>query len=629
MAEQIMTRDELIERLQAFEWNDIEFKEAGREVSKDAFPTVSAFSNTAGGVLVFGVKHENGRHEIVGVIEVDKVQNDFLSALRSDGKVSKAISATEGVIKDGDATLLVFRIPEARRQDKPIYLHGDIRQSFIRRGGGDEKCRKEEIEAFLRDASAERYDCEAVEADPETFFDPESLRWYRRLFDGKNPGNETIGHSDTEFLHEWGLLLEHGDRLFPTRAAVLLFGRGAVVRQHLPRPVVDVQWLQMEWGGTLPDERWSDRVVIEENLIRAWQRLVQKFIEHSQAPFQIDPASLRRDDMPPDYLAFREATINLLTHQDFADHNRKPGIHFYRDRTVFSNPGDLFADPDQLLEPVEKPVRNPRIVGAFRRIGLSEQAGTGFRTIFRAWDRLGHVPPVVENDKGRKAFTLHLPRERLLSEEQLLFQASLGVRLSETEAKAFAAACRTGELRVLDVKGITGLSTRESLAVIDRLLVEVLVEEVAPGNRAYVRVREHLVDRMSHLDLSGKTDGSLVSDQAPANASESVTDQPVTNPAAAGGASAVPLQRLSETQRQIVRMCDVYRTMADLMGRLGMTHRTFFRRNHLEPLLRGGVLKMKHPEQPNHPQQAYVVTEAGVALVERLAQDIKNEGKTT
>ena len=74
-----MTRDELLERLNGFEWNDVEFKEAAREVPKDAWSTVSAFSNTAGGSLVFGVRRKDGMHEIVGVIKSDKVQSDFLS----------------------------------------------------------------------------------------------------------------------------------------------------------------------------------------------------------------------------------------------------------------------------------------------------------------------------------------------------------------------------------------------------------------------------------------------------------------------------------------------------------------------------------------------------------------------
>ncbi len=49
-------------------------------------------------------------------------------------------------------------------------------------------CTPAEIERFLRDASAERYDGELlVEMDAEEFFDPESVRWYRRVFDETQP----------------------------------------------------------------------------------------------------------------------------------------------------------------------------------------------------------------------------------------------------------------------------------------------------------------------------------------------------------------------------------------------------------------------------------------------------------
>ena len=37
------------------------------------------------------------------------------------------------------------------------------------------------------------------------------------------------------------------------------------------------------------------------------------------------------------------------------------------------------------------------------------------------------------------------------------------------------------------------------------------------------------------------------------------------------------------------RFCDVPRSMAEIMSEMGLTHRTFFRRNHLEPLLAAGA----------------------------------------
>ena len=87
-----MTKDELIAALGRYEWKHVEFKKAQRGVSMDAYKTVSAFANTAGGYLVFGVQDTNEGFKIVGVIEFDKVQNDFLSSLRSGQTLNPHIS---------------------------------------------------------------------------------------------------------------------------------------------------------------------------------------------------------------------------------------------------------------------------------------------------------------------------------------------------------------------------------------------------------------------------------------------------------------------------------------------------------------------------------------------------------
>ena len=105
--------------------------------------------------------------------------------------------------------------------------------------------------------------------------------------------------------------------------------------------------------------------------------------------------------------------VNLLIHQDYSDHSRKPEIRHYADQSVFWNPGDAFAANADLLEPGEKEVRNPRIVTAFRRIGLSENAGWGLRDVFRNWQELGtRSASHISNDKGRKCFELSLKKGR-------------------------------------------------------------------------------------------------------------------------------------------------------------------------------------------------------------------------
>jgi len=61
-----MNKSELIKRLEDIEWEDFEVKEAKSEIPKNAWATVSAFSNTAGGWLIFGVSKIGKSYNICG-----------------------------------------------------------------------------------------------------------------------------------------------------------------------------------------------------------------------------------------------------------------------------------------------------------------------------------------------------------------------------------------------------------------------------------------------------------------------------------------------------------------------------------------------------------------------------------
>ncbi len=614
-----MEREELIDRLKGYEWNDVEFKEAQRGVPQSAYKTASAFANTEGGWLVFGVRDATA-FEIVGVLEVDKVQNDFLSALRTGQRLNRVIASKEDLIEEEGKVLLVFHIPEARRQDKPVYLKRDIRQSFIRRGAGDERCTPTEIERMLRDAADERYDGDTLDLDPESCFDDDSLHWYRKLFEDRSSGeDEGLPHLD--FLRNWGLVAEADGRLSPTRAAILLFGTARAFRQVLPRPVVDLQWHRGNWSEESADERWADRLVVETNLTSAWKALVDRYQQRAERPFSVDPGTLQREDRPLDYIAFREAAINLLIHQDYADHTRTPTVRFFDDRTTLWNPGDAYLSADELLEPGDREVRNPRIVGAFRRIGLSEQAGTGMRAIFHNWRQLGRVPPIVENDRTTKAFRVTLLNEELLSEEQLLFQASLGVHLDEAEACTFALACRQRTVRPLDVRAVAGLSGTAAKDVLKRLAVQGLISPLGGADAAIFGIAEHLRGRLdptdqvtgkaqpAHEDMSTAQAGTGRDYLSTAQAGASTSNSPFSQSELAAS--------LSTTQEKILRFCDTPRRLTEIMHELKLANRGYFKKRHLDPLLAGGVLRMSHPDQPKHPRQTYVLSEAGIALKSR------------
>ena len=591
-----MAQDELVELLDSWEGRDVEFKEARRAVPQSAYETVSAFANTEGGRLVFGVSESGGNVEIVGVLDVDKVQSDFLSTLRQRTKISVLLPFREQLTRHEGKDLLIFHVPEARRSEKPVFLDGDIRRAFVRSGGSDVRLTDAERDRFLVDAATERYDSQPVDFDPHQAFDEDSLRWYRAAYESR-PGNRSHSRlDDLGFLGVMGLLRDEGRATRPTRAAILLFGADRTFRQLLPRMVVDCQRFRLRRDDAPAGSRWFDRLVLEDNLVRTWRALMDTWHPKlAEYPFRVDPVTLQRDDTPPDLEAFREAAANLLMHQDYADSGRNAEILHYPDQVVFRNPGDAFAAPSELLKPGEKEQRNPRIVLSFRRIGLSESAGWGLRDVFRNWTRLGRVPPRIVNSRRRKRFELVL-RMEAIAERQRNLEQRLGVHLDAAETRIVDFAESRDEVSLGEMCVIADVTKEEAARAADRLATQRLLE---PSGAARFRFPERLRSAIVALGHAG-------SDQVRARPTDLVTPT-------------VTKSDLTDTEALLVAACETPRSMAELMQRVGALHRSHFTRTHLRPLMDAGIVRMTNPENPRAANQRYVLTERGAALrAERL-----------
>jgi len=610
---------ELVTRLEGFEWRELEVKEARRGVPRSVYETVSAFANTAGGHIVFGVREADKKFEIVGVVEMDKVQNEFLTGLRSPDTISYAVDVEESLVDDSGRTVLVFFIPEAPRQAKPVHLKRNISLSYIRKGACDHKCTPEEVGRFLRNAGQARFDGQLVERPLDRCFDDQALRWYRDRFRDGNASSPANDLDDSEFLEHWGLVIEQSGVRMPTVASILLFGTGAALRSLVARPVADAFWYGHGFGDAQPDDRWLDRRTFEGNLVQTWRDLLGWYMQRRTARFGVDPDTLERSERPDDYISFREAAINLLTHQDFEEASSKATIAFYADRVLFKNPGHAFDDRESLLKPGDKTVRNPLMVEAFRRVGVGERAGTGLRAIFHDWRRLGRVPPVIENDTGAYEFRLKLLSEELLSERQLLFQASLGARLTDDQVAALALLCRVPSITVTELSAALARSTADVTGIMGFLVTQVLARPL--GDERY-ELASHLRERWPLGELAPVPDPSLVSDQARPDAASLVSDQaPKTTTAAerTRPKSTAPLE-LSDGQRAMLAASDTPRAMKELMEIVSVTHRAYFKGNYLQPLLDGGLLNLQFPDKPTHPRQRYVLTEIGAKVVARWTQ---------
>jgi len=618
-----MTLDELRQRLSEIEWRDIEFKKAQRGVPHEAYSTVSAFANTGGGHIVFGVGQADGQFEIVGVLEPDKVQNDFLSVLRGGEKLSCVISAEESCITADGKTVLAFFIPEVRRDLKPVHLNRELRESFIRRGGGDEHCTPEEIKRFIRDADARSYDSEPLhDLDLATCFDTESIAWYRSIFSRRYPAHETEAGDDNAFLNHFGLIITEGGALLPTRAAVLLFGNAASINRALARAIVDIRKLIASSTDVMPEERWDDRRLLEGNLVRCWREGVQYFTERiADRPFQVDASTLHGSDAPPDYLAFREAFLNLLTHQDFGDQSRKAVITFYGDQILFWNPGASYTSGEELFQPGDKPVRNPRVRSMLQRIGIGEQAGTGIRTIYSNQRQLGRLPPILKNERSQQAFEVILPKRLITSQREQWARQHLGVTLTDPEAAVFLQTLRQGSIGPLEAASVAGLNPGDTGRLLERLVHQQLLEIHAAVQRRTFRVKPVFAERAAVLLAPLDTATPVPTVATPSTPPSLVT--PAALPARQPPANLVtqPSDQAEDarsTARMILEFCQAARSVPAIMEKVGIKHRSYFKKNHLDPLVEAGFIVPTHPGQPRHPDQGYVTTDAGKARLTEL-----------
>lgn len=94
---------------------------------------------------------------------------------------------------------------------------------------------------LVSDAATDRYDAQLLDIDISRCFDASSVCWYREHLAASNPGKHDT-QDDNAFLYKRGFLVERAGRLLPTRAAILVLGGDAYLRQVLPRMVVDLQF---------------------------------------------------------------------------------------------------------------------------------------------------------------------------------------------------------------------------------------------------------------------------------------------------------------------------------------------------------------------------------------------------
>jgi ATP-dependent DNA helicase RecG len=573
-----MDRETLLERLRGIEWDDFEVKEALGGVPKSAYETVSSFANTAGGWIVFGVKESRRRFEVIGVADPDAIQNDFVGACRSIDKFSRAVEVRpQHFVLDG-RSVLVFHIAPARRFERPIRVRVDKAWfAYIRVAARDQRCTPEEEGRFLRDATVDTFDAQLMPGARLQDLDEASIRWVRGLYQAHNPEGPLADVSHADFLDELGLMQEGG----VTHAAALFLGGRKLIGRLKPAGIVDFRQIRLPWAQEVPAHRYDDRLLSEGNLVETLQAVLGKILNLVPNPFRLDPRTLRREAQAPEYPALREALVNLLIHQDYADQHRTARVVWYTDKTVFDNPGDSFVSVAEMLDGGVSDLRNPRIARLMRLIGYADQVGTGVGTILRTWRQVHRTPPVIVNNPARKTFAITLGWAEVGPASEATWRTRVGAPVSLDEARLLAWLQEVGTARRSEARLATGTSARETRDTVTHLLTRGLLELVEEdGDR--VRVATH---------VRAIFDAEQVTEQV----AEQVTEQ---------------------VQQLVLALGRDALSTAGIMGRLGLRHRPTVLYTYLNPALQAGLIERTIPDKPNSPLQKYRLTAAGRARVD-------------
>ncbi|MBS5451116.1 MAG: ATP-binding protein [Coriobacteriia bacterium] len=127
---------------------EYELKSAAGGFPKEVAETVSAFSNSGGGTIIFGIRESRGFHPEAG-FDPKATQANCAQVAREG--VEPLVQADIRVLSFEGAPVVVVNVPDASSRQKPCYVrkYGQRGGSFIRTGDGDHRMTPYEVDRFI------------------------------------------------------------------------------------------------------------------------------------------------------------------------------------------------------------------------------------------------------------------------------------------------------------------------------------------------------------------------------------------------------------------------------------------------------------------------------------------------
>ncbi|EPP1251439.1 RNA-binding domain-containing protein [Staphylococcus pseudintermedius] len=389
----------------------MEYKKSESKLSKSFWETYSSFSNSKGGIIYLGVSEEKDGIKVTGVKDVEKTLQDLVNQTNDSTFTNLNNIKDENiqVKSEGSLEYIEIYIPEAETQYKPVYVRGNINNSFLRRNESDHKMTSNEIRRYLRDADPNN-DSTLLKHFTIDHLDINTIRKYKQISQDRNPEMPILEMDNWEFLKKCGALgidKNTGEHKLK-KGALLFFGTESSILSIYSNYHVDYRNRTDETLET----RWIDRVSsgefgnMEMNLFNFYNIVLEKLVNTVFDKFQLNDDTKRRESTKNDVeTALREALANVLIHADYED-NTTVKVEAFKNHYVFSNPGEMLVTKEEFARGGETVARNTTLVTLFRNDGYNERAGSGGMKIFQVATKNKFRMPEIQSNEGKTILKL-------------------------------------------------------------------------------------------------------------------------------------------------------------------------------------------------------------------------------
>jgi ATP-dependent DNA helicase RecG len=489
---------------------DVEVKNSRGGLPKSLRETLSAFSNTRGGILILGLDEGQG-FSPSGLRDPAKLSADLGSMCSSE--MEPVIRPLVRVHRFEGQQIVVAEIPELDPAQKPCFYKGAgmTKGSFVRVSDGDRRLSAYEVQVMLSSRGQPRDDEQALPGIGSEHLDLASVDALVARLRTSRP----FAFKDLDRL---GVLrrakvLVPGESGEDTVSLAGLLALGSYPQEDFPQIMVTfVHYPSVAGVQSAARERFLDNVTLE-GPIPVMARDTLAAIRRNMSRRAVVIGAGRQDVWEYPETALREAIVNALVHRDLSSSARgtQVQVEMYPDRLVIKNPGGLFGPVtlDNLGEEGISSARNATLIKLLEDVPLPgetrtvcENRGSGIRSMLDSLRTAGMSPPQFEDRIS--SFTVTFPNHTLLSEETVKWISSLNENgLNDSQCVALAILRDEEILDNRAYRTATGVDSRVATAELQDLVARELV--IQTGTRRWAQYR--LSPRIStHTGSSSRAD---------------------------------------------------------------------------------------------------------------------------